>query len=125
MSMKQLTLTADQKKSRFDPITNRRNKLIDNINKQIVFVECEIEGEEFEGRKPMKWFWVGDDNKYRCSIFYGKKAIEIEKGKFSFLSPSLDEMKDTLQMVRECVKQGDLDGKIEFISKQMRKNFNR
>jgi len=123
MSLKNLKLSNEQKQSGYNPLIIRRQKLLTNIDKQIRFIESQMDGFDFGKGKPSKWYWVGEDSQYRCSIYYGKKPIELEKGKFSFLSTGLDKVKESLELVKGCVVAGDFDEKIEVISKNMRKNF--
>jgi hypothetical protein len=123
MDLKQFKLSAEKKVYKKDPQLDRRIKLLKNIERQIEMIYCEIDDLEFNGRKPHKWYWMGDDSHYRCSIYYGKQAIEIDKGKFSFIVDDLDEVKSTLEVVKECVVQGDFDKKVETISIEIRKNF--
>jgi len=125
MSIKTLKLSTDKKDSSHNPVTKKREKLWNGIHKQLCLLDERINGIRIEGKKPIQWYWLGDDGDYRCSIFYGRKPIEIQKGKFSFVAKDIDEIQQTLGMIMDEVKKGYFDNKIEIISKSMRKNFNR
>ena len=66
----------------------------------------QIDGEDyrdFNGRKVISWFWLNEEGKYFLSINYGKKPIELSKGKFSVICESLEEVKDSLNIIEQCV----------------------
>ena len=106
---------------------SRRESVVKGINNQLLICDSLlIDGEDyrdFNGRKVISWFWLNEEGKYFLSINYGKKAIELSKGKFSVICENLEEVIDSLNIIKDSVLNGDLDKELEKRSKLIRSNF--
>lgn len=122
---KNLKLVSDQKPPGRSVTVDRRNRLAKAITAQIEQLKADIEGSGFRGRRKAPWYWLADDGRYFCSIKYGKKVIELEKGKFSIVSQSADELIDGLAVIRDLAIDGEFDAKLDGIAKSIRSNFKR
>jgi len=124
---KKLNLTPNKKEVGRNSVVSRRESVVKGINNQLLICESLInDGEvyrDFNGRKVISWFWLNEEGKYFLSINYGKKPIELSKGKFSVICESLEEVKDSLNIIKETILNGDLDKELEKRSKLIRSNF--
>ena len=125
--IKKLNLTPNKKEVGRNSVVSRRESVIKGINQQLLICDSLIsDGEfyrDFNGRKVISWFWLNEEGKYFLSINYGKKPIELSKGKFSVICESLEEVKDSLNIIKETILNGDLDKELEKRSKLIRSNF--
>jgi hypothetical protein len=126
---KKLNLTPNKKEVGRNVVVSRRESVVKGINNQLMICESLInDGEvykDFNGRKVISWFWLNEEGKYFLSINYGKKAIELSKGKFSVICESLEEVIDSLNIIKDSILNGDLDKELEKRSKLIRSNFKR
>jgi len=126
---KKLNLTPNKKEVGRNVVVSRRESVVKGINSQLMICESLInDGEvykDFNGRKVISWFWLNEEGKYFLSINYGKKAIELSKGKFSVICESLEEVIDSLNIIKDSILNGDLDKELEKRSKLIRSNFKR
>ena len=124
---KKLNLTPNKKEVGRNSVVSRRESVVKGINTQLLICDSLlIDGEDyrdFNGRKVISWFWLNEEGKYFLSINYGKKPIELSKGKFSVICESLEEVKDSLNIIKETILNGDLDKELEKRSKLIRSNF--
>ena len=124
---KKLNLTPNKKEVGRNSVVSRRESVVKGINNQLLICESLInDGEvyrDFNGRKVISWFWLNEEGKYFLSINYGKKAIELSKGKFSVICENLEEVIDSLNIIKDSVLNGDLDKELEKRSKLIRSNF--
>ena len=124
---KKLNLTPNKKEVGRNVIVSRRESVVNGINSQLKICESLInDGEfyrDFNGRKVISWFWQNEDGKYFLSINYGKKAIELSKGKFSVICNSIEEVRDSLNIIKDSILNGDLDKELAKRSKLIRSNF--
>lgn len=124
MEFKDLNLVKDTKPVSRDKQVERRKRLIKNIDYQIQLADDELRGiNTISGRKKASWFWLSRDGVYYCAVKYGKKPVELEKGRYAFVSPNLEEMIMGLDVIKEMVATGQLDSKMEEMSKDIRNNF--
>ena len=102
--IKKLNLTPNKKEVGRNSVVSRRESVIKGINQQLLICDSLIsDGEfyrDFNGRKVISWFWLNEEGKYFLSINYGKKAIELSKGKFSVICESIEEVKDSLNIIK-------------------------
>ena len=124
---KKLNLTPNKKEVGRNSVVSRRESVVKGINNQLLICESLInDGEvyrDFNGRKVISWFWLNEEGKYFLSINYGKKAIELSQGKFSVICENLEEVRDSLNIIKDSVLNGDLDKELEKRSKLIRSNF--
>jgi hypothetical protein len=126
--MKELNLTPMKRTVGRNPITERRESVINGIDKQIMVCEGLLEGkdvvrDQYTGRKIPQWFWLDDSGSYYLSINYGKSPIELAKGKFSIVCTGLEQVKSSLETVKSSVLKGDFDTVLDKRSKIIRSNF--
>lgn len=116
---KSLTLVPTKKPSMRNPVVERREKMIRNLNRQIELVHLERKGEKIS--RP--WFWSDDQGHIFVHIKYGKHVLELGKGKFSIQCSSMDEVISSLETVIGEVKKGSFDDTLARISENIRINF--
>ena len=104
---------------------SRRQRLIKAINHQIAKIRNELTGNETFGRKKPAWYWLNEQGMYFVSIKYGKKPIELSKGKYAVQCSSLEDVAASLEVLKEYVSKGDFDDKMEVMAKSIRTNFRR
>lgn len=125
--IKKLNLTPNKKEVGRNSVVSRRESVVKGINNQLLICESLMnDGEEyrdFNGRKVISWFWMNEEGKYFLSINYGKKPLELSKGKFSVICESLEEVKDSLNIIKDSILNGDLDKELLKRSKLIRSNF--
>lgn len=126
--LKELNLTPVKKTVGRNPITTRRESVLNGIDKQLLICDHLISDNEFArdhqtGRKIPCWFWLDDSGKYYLSVNYGKQPIELAKGKFSVICDSIEDVKSSLLTVRDSIQRGDFDKQLEKRSKVIRSNF--
>jgi hypothetical protein len=107
-----------------DPVTKRRNKLLEKIDEQILLASDDTynpvkrvnttdeHGNTRVIEKPKRvkrWWSVQNDGKVLLTVRYGARAIEFQKGKDAIEVQSVTELADTLQTVRKAVADGELD----------------
>jgi hypothetical protein len=104
-----------------NPVTDRRNRLVRNINYQIELVN------KFRIGEPIKkqWFWNDDEGNIYLPIKYGKNTLELGKGKFAIKCSSIDDVQRNLETVKTLTLMGNLDLILASISKSIRNKFMR
>ena len=115
-------------KSIADPIVRKREKLIQNIERQIKAVEAHSKGEEYYYKaerhirnvetgdrtrqsvsvRLKHWFWKDMSGTYFLIIKYGNKRLELV-GKQSIEVGEQKNLIPTLNSLVEAVKSGELD----------------
>ena len=124
---KSLNLVPVVKPETRNPIVSRRQRLLTAIDRQMAMINVTVDGGDLStvtpGRKTPDWYWMDEDGNYFVSIKYGKKPVEIGKGKYSIQCESLREIIDALKIVKEHVIRGEIDGQLTALAKSIRKNF--
>ena len=116
---KTLNLVPVKKPMFQNPVVIRREKLIRSINKQIANVNRVM-----SGSKPSReWFWINEQGEYFLHIKYGKQVLELGKGKFSIQCSNLDQILESLEIVKTEIIKGSFDKVLTEQSDQIRKNF--
>ena len=107
-----------------DPVTKRRNKLLEKIDEQILLATdntytptkrvstTDDDGNTRVVEKPKRvkrWWSVQTDGSVLLTVRYGARAIEFEKGKDAIQVQSVKELADMLRTVRHAVADGELD----------------
>ena len=126
--LKELNLTPNKRVVGRNSVVERRESVIKGIEKQVYICEQLLNGEEVvrdkqTGRKMVCWFWLDNGGDYFLSINYGKSAIELSKGKFSVICNSIEEVRDSLNIIKDSILNGDLDKELAKRSKLIRSNF--
>jgi hypothetical protein len=126
-NLKSLNLVSTVKPNSKNLTVGRRQRLITAIDKQINLLDRTTDDQDtstvVSGRKTPPWYWMDEQGNYFVSIKYGKKPIEIAKGKFSIQGKSLADIADALKTVKEHVILGEFDPQIAEIAKSIRRNF--
>jgi hypothetical protein len=119
-----LAFTKYHAPSNSDPVTKRRNKLLEKIDEQILLATDETytptkrvcttdaAGNTRTIEKPKRvkrWWSVQTDGKVLLTVRYGARAIEFQKGKDAIEVASVEALPAMLQTVRQAVAEGELD----------------
>lgn len=105
--------------SKVKPEIQRREKLVNRLDQQIVYVRQMIDGD----RPRATWVWMDENGTYFLAIKYGKQTLELKKGMASIECENLDEAEHALCEVRAMALAGDLDNQLENASMTIRKKF--
>jgi hypothetical protein len=107
-----------------DPITKRRNKVLEKIDEQILLATDDtytptkrVNTTDEHGnariiekpKRVKRWWSVQTDGKVLLTVRYGARAIEFQKGKDAIEVQSVTELADMLHTVRHAVAEGELD----------------
>lgn len=110
--------------SNADPVTKRRNKLLEKIDEQILLATddtytptkrvtvTDADGNARTIDKPKRvkrWWSVQTDGRVLLTVRYGARAIEFQKGKDAIEIQTVTELADMLRTVRQAVAEGELD----------------
>lgn len=123
-----LNLVPVRRPTRTDPVVARRQRLIQRIGTQVDLVKAHKQGSSLVGedgvpRRGSPWWWMDDNSIYFLPIKYGKKTLEIGKGKYAIQCRSLDDVEDALEKVRTHVLKGDLDSILRSAAEDIRAKF--
>ena len=119
-----LTFTKYTASTTADPVTKRRNKLLEKIDEQILLATddtymptkrvntIDSDGNTRVVQKPKRvkrWWSVQTDGSVLLTVRYGARAIEFQKGKDAIAVESVDAVPAMLRTVRHAVADGELD----------------
>ena len=119
-----LTFTKYTASNVADPVTKRRNKLLEKIDEQILLATDDTytptkrvktiddDGNTRVIEKPKRvkrWWSVQTDGSVLLTVRYGARAIEFQKGKDAIEVESVDALPAMLNTVRNAVSDGELD----------------
>ena len=124
-SLSELELTADTKPIGKSEVVERRKRVVKSIISQINQIGDELDGNVGLGRKKPSWYWMNEDGEYLVSLRYGKKPVELQKGKMAVKCQDLDGVRSVLEVFVEIVSKGEVDTKLEVMAKSIRRNFKR
>ncbi len=114
-----LNLVPVKKPTERNPLVQRRERLVKSINRQLELVKKYRLGE----KTTRMWFWTDEDGNIFLPIKYGKKELELSKGKFSIQCSTLDDVENNLESVKSLVMRGALDQILTQVSEEIRKKF--
>lgn len=114
-----LKLAAVQKPNKTDPVLHRRERLINQLNKQSVLVQDYQKGIDAPG----KWFWVDEGGTIFMPVKYGKTSLELGKGKYAIECDGLDDVLESIDKVKGLVRRGVLDEILKSTAERMRSKF--
>ena len=117
---KSLNLVEAKRPLKDSPSNTRRSRLIRQIDQQINFAD-DARAQSSPNRRC--WWWVDGDGKYLLAIKYGRRPLELAKGKFAIKCGSSVEIKDALAKVRESVAAGDFDASLATFAAEIRAKF--
>jgi hypothetical protein len=138
-----LKLVTSKRQQGNSPHLARRQKLSSKLDEQIQLAKAQQSGAEFslvkirtvkdeatgESRKievPKKlkpWWWTGDNGKLCITVRYGARTLEIVEGKNAIETDSIADVITSLQVIRSAVDSGELDKRIEAVTKNVKNGF--
>ncbi|WP_157809148.1 DUF6641 family protein [Spiribacter roseus] len=119
-----LTYTKYSVPNNSDPVTKRRNKLLQKIDEQILLATDDtytptkrVTTTDAAGsirtidkpKRVKRWWSVQTDGKVLLTVRYGARAIEFQKGKDAIEVESVEALPAMLRTVRHAVADGELD----------------
>jgi TRAP-type mannitol/chloroaromatic compound transport system substrate-binding protein len=142
-TLSSLKLTNTTKPVQVPQIVLRRNKLSKRLWEQIELAKAEQSGAAFgikkfrsytdketgirkqiEINKRLKsWWFVGENGKLSIAVRYGAKVLELAKGKYAVELTTANDLVPTLQVIKQAVESGELDGAIDFAANKLRSGF--
>lgn len=134
-----LKLVTARKPTQQNPVTQRRTKLANKVQEQILLATAMKEGNSYapirtktvknaEGERVQvtqekrikPWWFTTEAGKVCIEIRYGAKVIELSKGKSAIEITSPAALIEALEAVKTAVLAGELDVQIEQASVKVR-----
>ena len=126
-----------------DPVVQRRNKLLEKLQEQLMMAESKLTGrvyaptkirtvvDEVGDRKTIEvpkkvreWFWMGEGGKVNMSIKYGAATLYLNgKNATAIELPSMDELVSVIKSLKVAVLDGEFDKAIGSATKATREGF--
>lgn len=140
-----LKLVAAKRPVQLSPVVQRRNKVAKRIYEQIELAKAKQDGKVYSPtrlrtikdeetglnktvqvpKRLKEWWFTTDSGKLCVSLRYGAKVIEVAKGKTAVELASETELVATLEVLKQAVESGELDGPIEAVSGAVKAAFKR
>ena len=138
-----LKLVNAKRPVQLSPVLQRRNKVAKRISEQIELVKARQEGKTFSPtrqrtvkdaetgqnmtvsvpKRVKEWWFFSDSGKLCLSLRYGAKVVEIAKGKTAVELTGEKELVATLEILKQAVESGELDGQIEAVAGAVKAGF--
>lgn len=138
-----LKLVTSKRQLGNSPQQSRRQKLSSKLDEQIQLAKAQQSGSEFspvkirivkdeatggsrkvEVPKKLKpWWWTGENGKLCITVRYGARTLEIVEGKNAIETDSIADVITSLQVIRTAVDSGELDKRIEAVTKKVKDGF--
>ena len=142
-TLSKLKLVNSKRASAVNPVHHRRAKLVAKISEQLELAKAHKEQRLYAPKKlktvtntdtgerttvettkrVKEWFWKADNGKLNLSVRYGSKVIELAKNKNAVEVADLDELIETLNVIRDAVQAGELDDVIANASEKLKAGF--
>jgi hypothetical protein len=126
-----------------DPVVQRRNKLVEKLQEQLMMAESKLTGRVYAPtkirtvvdeagdrktievpKKVREWFWMGEGGKVNMSIKYGAATLYLNgKNATAIELPSMDELVSVIKSLKVAVLEGEFDKAIESATKATREGF--
>jgi hypothetical protein len=126
-----------------DPVVQRRNKLVEKLQEQLMIAESKLTGRVYAPtkirtvvdelgdrttievpKKVREWFWMGEGGKVNMSIKYGAATLYLNgKNATAIELPSMDELVSVIKSLKVAVLDGEFDKAIESATKATREGF--
>jgi hypothetical protein len=119
MALEGLKLVQAPKRNSPDPVTQRRLRLVMQVEKQVTLVESHKQGRKPRGR----WWFMDPDGKPILAIKYGKVPLELAKGKHAIACDDMDDVIDALHKAKAATLDGTFDAQLTTISAEVRSRF--
>jgi hypothetical protein len=133
-----LKFIASKRQQGTSPAHARRQKLSAKLHEQIQMAKAVQSGTEFvpikvrtvrddatgemrrvEVPKRLKpWWWSGENGKLCITVRYGARTLEIVEGKNAIETDNIADVITSLQVIRTAVDSGELDKRIEAVTRQ-------
>jgi hypothetical protein len=133
-----LKLVTSKRQQGNSPQHSRRQKLRSKLDEQIQLAKAQQSGSEFspvrvrtvkdestglsrkiEVPKKLKpWWWTGENGMLCITVRYGARTLEIVEGKNAIETGSIADVITSLQVIRTAVDSGELDNRIEAVTKK-------
>lgn len=96
----------------------RRDKFLKGLRHQLLVLE------KFDPNQTVKgsWIWM-DDGKYIISPVYGRKPLNLSKGKNAIQCTDPDECKSTIEQLIEMTLKGEIDQCLNEAASSIRNSF--
>ena len=114
-----ISLVSVQKPSANTPILQRRNKLTNSIDQQILKIGSFREGKRISKEQ----FWVDGSGAIYFQLRYGKQPLELQKGKSTLKATTWDDLVAQLDEVKTITVAGGLDDALAACANSVRANF--
>ena len=137
-----LKLVTAKKPMQHNPIVNRRAKLANKIQEQILLATAHKDGGTYaptrtklvtnadgervqvtQAKRIKPWWFVGESGKVCIQIRYGARVLELTKGKTAIEITSPTALIEALETVKAALDAGELDAQLEVASAKLRDGF--
>ncbi|MDX0953907.1 hypothetical protein GOE09_19985 [Sinorhizobium medicae] len=118
MSFENFKLLPKQRSVPADANTKRRLRFLSQIKKQIEFATSDP-----DRSRRGQWFWKTADGTYVLCVRYGRRDIELSKGKFAVGCAEGDGIVTALEEVKRVALEGGFDDQLARISSEIRRSF--
>lgn len=133
--LERLKLTAASPREPLTPLSRKRKRLLQKLDKQIQAAQAEARDEEFleevtrwvrseatgdkepiTMRRPFKkWWWQNQHGVWMLSLRDGNRLIPLRDDKSSVELGELSTLAQTLEILREAIIAGELDAQLEAL----------
>lgn len=137
--LQSLKLSSVQRERHQSPLVTRRNKLIKSIHEQCKAAEASQQGQRYsvkvtrrirnrvtgeqadvlKDKQIRECWWVGEDGTYYLELRYGRRLLEIAKGKTTIVVGTADNLIPTLEKLRDAVLIGEFDEQLNVASSSL------
>lgn len=144
-ALSSLKLTTAQKPTNQPQVVVRRNKMIERIAEQIELATAYANGtthlftkmrtftdketgvrKQLETSKRVKaWWFTSENGRLALAVRYGAKVLELAKGKHAIEIATIADLVPTLEVVRQAVADGELDGAIDSAANKLKSGFSK
>ena len=78
-------------------------------------------------QRPAKrvWWWQDASGSYFVEVRYGRKPLELSKGKHAVRCDDLTGVEEALRLIRASALEGELDQKLEKAGSEFRARFSK
>lgn len=129
-TLSKLKLSATKReKAIVDPVELARAKLCERLEEQLEIAKADIAGEPYskmrtvylpdastgerlpkqEAKRIRRWYWHDIKGVWYLELRYGNKTLAFAKGKTTIDVGERDKLPETIEIVIDAVKQGQLD----------------
>ena len=144
-ALSKLKFVSMERQENSNPLLVKRQKLANKISEQIQLAKANQSGKKYKAVKVRKitdmetgeqreievpkrlkpWWWPNEQGKICINVRYGARVLEVIEGKNSIEVENLAAVITALEVLRAAVEQGELDERINVISKLVNAGFGR